>query len=336
MKTGISSNFLWRLFERCCAQLVTLAVSVILARILDPGVYGIVAIVTVFTTLMQTFIDSGLGNALIQKKDADSRDFSSVFYFNLILCGILYIFMWMLAPVVASLYRNESLVLMIRVLSLLIIISGFKNIQQAYVSRNMLFKKFFYATIAGTVVAAFVGIYLAYNGAGAWALIIQQLTNNFIDMVILWFVVKWRPTREFSVKSLKALLIYGWKLTAGDFIGKLYDEFRTLVIGKKYTSEDLAFFSKGKLFPGLLITNINASMDSVLFPAMSNTQDNQAQVKTLLKKALKTSTFFLFPMLVSVLFGFGCDSRIGKKMGRVCAISTNVLYNITFSSIPYV
>ena len=144
----VFSNLIWRFAERCGAQGVTFIVSIVLARLLDPDIYGTVALVTVFTTIMQVFVDSGMGNALIQKKDADDLDFSSVFYFNLMMCSVLYIIMFIAAPFIASFYKTPELTSIVRVLSLILIISGIKNVQQAYVSRNLLFKKFFFSTLS--------------------------------------------------------------------------------------------------------------------------------------------------------------------------------------------
>ena len=144
---SVTSNMIWRFLERCGAQGVTFLVSVVLARLLDPSVYGIVALVTVFTAILQVFVDSGMGNALIQKKDADDLDFSSVFYFNLLACILLYIFMFLVAPLIASFYNMPDLTPVIRVSSLTLIISGVKNIQQAYVSSHLLFKKFFFTNL---------------------------------------------------------------------------------------------------------------------------------------------------------------------------------------------
>lgn len=162
----VTSNFLWRFFERCGAQGVTFVVSVVLARLLDPSLYGVIALVTVFTSIMQVFVDSGMGNALIQKKDADDLDFSSVFWFNLAMCSALYLLMFLAAPFIASFYKMPELTPVVRVLSLILIISGIKNVQQAYVSRHMLFKRFFFSTLGGTIGAAIVGITLAYYGFG--------------------------------------------------------------------------------------------------------------------------------------------------------------------------
>ena len=175
LSNNVVKNFIWRFLERCGAQGVTFIVSIVLARLLDPSVYGTIALVTVFTTIMQVFVDSGMGNALIQKKDADDLDFSSVFYFNIVICLLLYIIMFFVAPYIASFYDMPELTPVIRVLSLILIISGIKNVQQAYVSRNMLFKRFFFSTLGGTIVAAFVGIVMAYMKYGVWALVAQML-----------------------------------------------------------------------------------------------------------------------------------------------------------------
>ena len=191
-------NFIWRFAERCGAQLVSFIVSIVLARILVPEDYGTIALVTVFTAILQVFVDSGLGTALIQKKEADDLDFSSVFYFNLVVCVILYIGMFVASPYIAAFYGDDTLTPIIRVLSLTIIISGVKGIQQAYVSRNMLFKRFFFSTIGGTIFSAILGISMAYAGFGVWALVVQQLSNTAIDTLILWITVKWRPKKLFS------------------------------------------------------------------------------------------------------------------------------------------
>ena len=298
----VFTNFLWRFFERCGAQAVTLIVSIVLARILDPSVYGVLALVTVFTTILQAFVDSGLGNALIQKKDADDLDFSSVFYFNLGVCLILYALMFFAAPFIAAFYEMPELTAVIRVLSLTLVISGIKNIQQAYVSRNMLFKKFFFATLGGTLGAAALGIWMAYKGYGVWALVAQNLFNLTVDTLILWITVKWRPKWMFSWKRLGSLLKYGWKLLASRLLDTVYNELRSLIIGKKYSASDLAFYNKGKQFPNLLTNNINDSIDSVLFPSMSKEQDDPVHVKSMARRSIKVSTYVMAPLMMGLAF----------------------------------
>ena len=298
--TNVITNFFWRFLERCGAQGVTFIVSIVLARLLDPTVYGTVALVTIFTTIMQVFVDSGMGNALIQKKDADDLDFSSVFYFNMAMCSALYLIMFFAAPLIASFYRMPELTAIVRVLSFVVVISGVKNVQQAYVSRHLMFKRFFFSTLGGTIGAAVIGIAMAYLGFGVWALVAQMLFNAAVDTTILWITVKWRPKKMFSFQRLKSLFSYGWKLLVSSLIDTVYNDLRQLIIGKKYSSGDLAYYNQGKKFPQLIVTNINTSIDSVLLPTMSKAQDDMAAVRSMTRRAIKTSTFLMMPAMIGL------------------------------------
>ena len=297
---SVFSNFIWRFAERCGAQGVTFVVSIVLARLLDPSVYGTVALVTVFTTIMQVFVDSGMGSALIQKKDADDVDFSSVFYFNIMMCSVLYLIMFVAAPFIAAFYKTPKLTSVVRVLSLILIISGVKNVQQAYVSKNMLFKKFFFSTLGGTIGAAIVGITMAYLGFGVWALVAQMLFNTAVDTTILWITVKWRPKKMFSLERLKGLFSYGWKLLVSSLIDTVYRDLSQLIIGKKYSKSDLAQYNQGSKFPALIVSNINTSIDSVLLPTMSKEQDNPEIVKSMTRRSIKISTYIIMPFMVGL------------------------------------
>ncbi len=301
-KQKVFSNLIWRFSERIGAQLVSFIVSIILARILSPDEYGMIALVTVFTTIMQVFVDSGLGNALIQKKDADDIDFSTVFYINIIFCIVIYLVIFLFAPQIAKFYNNEQLTLVTRVLGITVLISGVKNVQQAYVSRKLIFKKFFFATLMGTIGAGIVGIVLAKNGYGVWALVVQQLFNLSVDTIILWITVKWRPKKVFSVNRLKGLFSYGWKLFASSILDSIYNNARQLIIGKLYSSSDLAFYNKGKQFPEIIVNNVNTSIDSVLLPTMSREQDDKEKVKAMTRRAIKTSSFIMAPLMMGLAF----------------------------------
>lgn len=298
----VLDNFIWRLAERFGAQFVSFVVSIVLARILAPEDYGTIALVTVFTTILQVFVDSGLGTALIQKKDADDLDFSSVFYFNFIVCVVLYGVMFLAAPVIANFYNDFSLIPIVRVLSLTIVISGIKGIQQSYVSRNMLFKRFFFSTLGGTIFSAFLGIGMAYAGFGVWALVAQQLSNAAIDTLILWITVKWRPQRRFSWNRLRELLSFGWKLLFSSLLDTIYNNLTNLIIGKVYSPADLAYYNQGDKFPKLIIVNINTSIDSVLLPTMSSVQDEKKRVRAMTRRAVKTSTYIMAPLMMGLAF----------------------------------
>lgn len=299
-KEKVLSNLFWRFLERTGAQSVALIVSIVLARILSPTDYGIIALITVFINILNVFVDSGLGTALIQKKDADDIDFSTVFYTNIVFCVLLYIIMFFVAPFLATFYKNEQLTSIIRVLSITILISGVKNIQQSYVSKTLQFRKFFFSTLIGTITAAVVGIYMAHHGYGVWALVAQQLTNLAIDTILLWITVKWRPMFIFSFKRLKGLFSYGWKILISALLDTFYTNLRNLIIGNKYTSEDLAFYTKGELFPKAIVGNITNTIDSVLLPTMSAEQDDTERVKQMTRRAIKTSTFCIAPLMMGL------------------------------------
>ena len=301
-KKSVFTGFFWRFAERVGAQGVKLLIEIILARILLPDDYGLIALVTVFITVLNVFVDSGLGNALIQKKDADDLDFSSVFWFNIVWCIVLYTLLFFASPFLASFYGRTELVPVLRVLGLQVIISGVKNVEQAYVSKTMQFKKFFFATLGGTIGAAVIGIFMAYHGFGVWALVAQHLFNTLVDTIILWLTVEWRPKFMFSLQRFLRLFSFGWKLLVSALIDTVYTEIRQLVIGKYYSSSDLAYYNRGRQFPFLFVNNVNSSIDSVLLPTFSHEQDNKLRVKTMVRKSIQMSTYIMAPLLMGLAF----------------------------------
>ena len=322
MKDNVVSNLIWRFMERCGAQLIQFVVTIILARMLMPEDYGVIALINVVISILNVFVNCGLGIALIQKKDADDIDFSTVFYTNIVFCTALYLILFFAAPGISRFYNVPAMTMLIRALGLTLIISGVKNVQSAYVSRNMIFKRFFFATLGGTIGSAIVGIGMAILGFGVWALVTQSLFNNTVDTIVLWVTVKWRPKKRFSFERLKGLFSYGWKMLASSLLDTVYNNIRTLIIGKLYSSADLAYYNKGKAWPNLFIENINSSIDSVLLPTMSKEQEHTERVKNMTRKAIKTSTYVMAPFMMGLAF-------IGEPLVRV------VLTEKWLPSVPY-
>ena len=254
----------------------------------------------VFINLANVFVSDGLGEALIQKKNADDTDFSTMFFCSLGLSIVLYVIMFFAAPLIANYYQDVTLVSVLRVLALRLPLAAINTIQHAYVAKQMQFKKFFFSTFGGTLVSAIVGIFMAYHGFGIWALVGQYLSNCFIDTVVLFFTVEWRPHLMFSLLSVKQLLPFGWKLMAAGFISSLYGELRNLVIGKVYSTEDLAFYNKGNHFPSLTVTNVDTSISSVLFPAMSSINNDPNHLRALTRKSMRMSSYVVFPMMMGM------------------------------------
>ena len=299
-RSKVISNLFWRFAERFGAQMVTFAVTIVLARLLDPALHGAIVEVTAITTILMVFVDAGMGNALIQKKDPDDLDFSSVFYFNLGFCLLLYLLLFLAAPWIAVLYREPELTPIVRVLGLTVVVAGVKNVQQAYVSKTLQFKRFFFATLGGTLFSAALGISLACLHYGVWALVAQQLANVTVNTVILWFTVGWRPKRMFSFARLKGLLRYGWKLLAAQLLDTVYLKLYPLIIGARFQADDTAFFDRGQNWPNLLVENVNASIDSVLLPVLSSRQDEKTRMREITRRAIKTSSFVMMPLMAGL------------------------------------
>lgn len=296
----IVSGMIWRFGEKITAQLVSFIVSIVLARILMPDDYGIVAIVNVFIVIAEIFVTSGLGTSLIQKKNADDNDFSTIFWCNIALSILLYIIVFFASPVIASFYDIPLLTPVLRVFSIRLPISAINSIQNAYVSKKMDFKKFFFATLIGTIISGVVGITMAYMGFGVWALIAQYLTNSTIDTLVLFIVIKWRPHFYFDFEKAKPLVCYGWKILATDLIGTVFNQINSFIIGKEYTSADLAYYTQGKKIPDLVNNNVSGTLNAVLFPAMSLT-DNKEEIIQIRRKSLKMLEYVLFPLMFGMI-----------------------------------
>lgn len=301
LQKKVFSGLFWKFGERIGAQAVSFVVSIILARLLLPSDYGVIALITIFIDIANVFVSSGFGAALVQKKDADEVDFSSVFYFSILMSWVLYGIVFAFAPAVAGFYRKPILIPVLRVMALKLPLAGVNSVQHAYVQKKMLFKRFFFSTLIGTAGSAVVGIIMAYMGFGPWALVAQYLFNSTMDTVILWFTVKWRPVWVFSYERMKTLFGFGWKMLCSELIHTSYSQIRSLIIGKVYTEKDLAFYNQGGKLPGIIVTNINSSISSVLFPAMTMKQDNKEKMKEVVRLSIRVSSYVMWPLMIGLM-----------------------------------
>lgn len=298
LKKSAFVGMIWKFAERTCAQLVSLVVSIVLARILLPEDYSVVGIVTIFFAFCNVFITGGLNTALIQKKNADKEDYSTIFWTNIIIAIVLYIVMFFFAPVIAQIYDNPLLIPVIRVMGIMFFINGIKSVLTAYTSSTLQFKKFFFSTIIGTVVSAIVGIVMAVKGYGAWALVAQQMTNSLLDTLILFKTTHFQVLWKLSFKKLKKLFGYGSKMFVASLISILYDQINPLIVGIKFSSTDLAFYTKGKSFPQLLNDTITSSLSAVLFPVIAKVQDDKDAVLSMTRRYMRIASYVVFPLLI--------------------------------------
>ena len=300
-KTSQSSKVIgslfWKFLERGGVQIIQFVVSIIIARLLMPSDYGAVALLMIFISIATVFVQSGLNMALIQKKDADTVDMSSVFYYSLGLALLIYVFFFFSANWIASFYEMKELTSLLRVLAITFFPGALNALQIAILSKQMLFKKQFYSSVIAAIFSGILGITMAYTGYGAWALVGQQLSYQLIICIVLWYLVKWRPQLIFSYNRTKSLLSYGMKLLGARLIDTIYHNLESLIIGKMFSAEILAYCNKGKQFPMTLIDNIDGSVQSVMLPAYSAQQDDLSSVKRMLRKTISLSTYLVFPAM---------------------------------------
>ena len=299
-KQKIISSLFWKFFERAGTQLIQFGITIALARILAPNDFGQVALIAIFINIASVFVQSGLNTALIQKRDADELDFSSVFWASLGIAFITYVILFFSAPFIADFYKQASLTSIIRVLALTLFIDVFNSIQNAYVSRNMLFKKLFFRSIGAIIPAGAIGLTLALGGFGIWALVVHQFCNAFLAVAIMWFTVPWRPSFKFSFIRFKSLFTYGWKLLVSSLIDVVYTNLRGLIIGKFFSPADLAYYNRGDTFPFLIVNNINTSIGSVLLPSFASAQNDIVHLKKMMRRSIITSTFIITPMMIGL------------------------------------
>lgn len=299
-KKKIIYNLFWKFMERMGNRLVQFIVQIILARLLLPKDFGIIVLIIIFINISNVFIQNGFSTALIQKKHVDDVDFSSIFYISLFLSILLYIILFISAPFIAKFYNEMQLVAVLRVLSIILIIGVFNSIQNSFLARNMLFKKLFFSSFIAIIISGIVGILFAYWGFGVWALVAQQILNQLLITITLWFTIKWRPKLLFSFKKIKVLFSFGWKLLVSSLIDTLDKNIRELIIGKLYSTSLIGIYNRGKQFPELIIGNINGTIQSVLFPTLASQQGNIKKVKDMVRRAILTSSFIVFPLMIGL------------------------------------
>lgn len=301
MANGVFSSLVWKFLNGGSAQIIQLVISIIVARLLTPSDFGAVALLLVFTSISTVFIQAGLSTAIVQKKEITQVQLSSVFYYSFLSAILLYFILYISAPMISRFYEIESLRGYMRVLALVLIFGSFNAIQNALIAKRMLWKQQCICNIISVLVSGIIGILFAFYNWGAWAIIFQQLSYNVIICICLFFTVRWIPSFIFSFQESKDLFKYGLNLLGANLVDTIYHNLENLIIAKKFTPSTLAFFTKGRMFPYLLVTNIDGSLQSVMLPVFSKEQDNLEDLKFILRRTVSTSSFILFGVLMTLL-----------------------------------
>ena len=292
---------IYRTADRIISQLISLVVSLVLARLLTPQDYAPVTMVTVMITILNVFVDSGLTDALIQKKSPDDLDYSSALLMGFAVSITIYVLILLLSPVVASSYGMDILVPVLRVMGLKLLLVPANGVLHAYVSKRMMHHLYFNASVAASAASGVLGIAMAVLGYGVWALVAQYLMFSAVSVLLLYAMSGYRFSFRFSWLRCKSLFSFGWKVLASSLIDVGYEKARELIIPFKHDKVQRSFYSKGQQLPELIANNVSISAISVLFPVFSSMQDDKARLHSALRRSAKTSSYLIFPIMVGFM-----------------------------------
>lgn len=291
------SGMLWTGLERLGTQLIQFIIGILIARVLLPSDYGLLGMLTIFIGIAQTFIDSGFANALIQKKDRNQKDYTTVFYFSIGTGFIIYIIFFACAPFIAKFYDQPILTSTARAYMLTLIINSFSISQTAKLTIDLNFRIQAITSVVAIIISGAIGIALAYDGYGVWALVWQGISSSCVRTTLIWIGSKWLPLISFSKQSFKRLFSFGSKLLASSLINNIYGNISTLIIGKAFRSSDLGFFTRAQQFCQLPTQTITNIVVKVNYPILSQLQDDNAKLIEAYKSLLRTPVFILYPIL---------------------------------------
>lgn len=301
VKQQAAKGVMWNTIERFSSQGIQFVLTIVIARILSPNDYGLVAMLGIFMAIAQTLIDSGFGNALIQKKDRTETDYSTTFYFNIIVSVLIYFLLFFIAPWISSFYDQPSLVSITRVFGLVLIINSFSIIQQARLTVVLDFKKQAFASLLSVLAGGVVGVWMACHGWGVWTLVWQALISAFFRSLLLWIYARWMPRRLFSWESFRGLFSFGSKIMLSAMLHTLYTNMYSLVVGKVFNAVELGYFNRAYTLGQFPVQNFSNIVFKVVYPIQCRYQNDTEKFNYIFVNSLRISCFFIFPLMLGIV-----------------------------------
>ncbi len=299
-KKALSSATI-KLIEKLLTTGLQLVISIVLARILSPDDYGTIALINVFISLSNVFVESGLGVGLVQKKDLSQKDINTVFISGIVISIVIYGTIFLISPFVGAFYSNDIIPNVLRVYALSVILGSMTSVPNSLASRNLQYQKQLIPAVIAVVISGSVGVLLACKGYGVWALVYQQIIQRIVYLMVISILIKYKPKLEFSYESFKVIFGFTWKIVVARLISAFFNEVRNLIIGKKYSSSQLGYYNKGHQFPATIATSTDYSLQSVMFSVYSKEQDNVEKLKSMVRRTMKLSSYVLFPMMFGLI-----------------------------------
>lgn len=300
LKSKTAKGVIWSSIERFSTQGIQFLIMIVMARLLTPEDYGLIGMVAIFLAVSQSLIDSGFSQALIRKQNRTEADNSTVFYFNIIISSLLYIILYISAPFVADFYNQPELTKVMRIICLGVIINSLAVVQRALLTIKIDFKTQAKSSLIAAIFSGCIGIFIAYNGLGVWALVIQQLLNLTTNTLLLWFFSRWRPKAIFSWNSFRELFAFGSKLLISGLIDTLYKNIYPIVIGKLFNASSLGHYTRAHQFSEFPSSNVTGIIQRVTYPVLCGIQDDTMRLKEIYRKFLKLSAFVIFPLMIGL------------------------------------
>lgn len=299
-KTLVISSLIYKTVERFSVKGLGFIIGILLARLLSPEAYGQIAIINVFVNLSQSIIEGGLGTALVQNKDTDDRDYSTVFFICMAMSVVMTSIVFIAAPFIADYYSSPEILMPLRVYAFSVFFSSYGSILTAKIQREMRFKQMLVCSLTATIISGSLAVALAFSGAGIWTLVVYYFSHTVVDCLAMMIAVRWVPHWTFSVQRAKELYGFGWKMLAASMMCSLYYDLRSLIIGKRFSTEDLGYYDRGQQFPFTIHFALDASIQSVMFPVLAKSQDSREEMRSIMRKTLGLGAVMIFPAMMGL------------------------------------
>lgn len=301
LKKKATAGMIWTALQKYSTMFISFISGIILARLLTPYDYGCIGMLSIFMVLAEAFIDGGFGSALIQKKNPTQEDYSTIFWFNIGMSVLMYAVLFACAPAIARFYDIPLLCDVLRVQGIVIFIYAFNIIQQNQLRKKLNFKVISIVTIITSITSLVITIYMAYNGFGVWALVVQNIISTAIPAFVFWFYIKWRPIWIFSVKSFKELFSFGFYMFLTSLLNQFGQQIQGLLIGKMYNPATMGYYSKAHGTEKLASTSIGSVMMQVTYPLYAEVQDDKKKLANIIKRITMTLSYITFPLMFILL-----------------------------------
>ena len=300
LKNKTVKGTVWSSLDAFLGQGITFLVGLVLARLLSPEEYGLIAIITIFISVFNSIVDSGFSNALIRKQDATEADYNTVFYTNLAISAVLSTALFFGAPLIADFFSRPQLTSLTKAMSSVVIINAFAIVQNIRLTKNIDFKTKTKVSLIASLTSGVIGIAMAFGGFGVWSLVAQQISKQLLNSVFLWFFIRWMPKLLFSRKSFKEMFDFGWKLLVSGLINTIWTEIYQVIIGKFYQPQTLGQYTRAQQFSSIFSSNLTSIIQRVSYPVLSQLQDDKERLKSGYKRIIKITMLVSFVLMLGL------------------------------------